>query len=134
MEPTVDLFYSRCLGLILPLATGVSFSNQVGGHACNHPEAEGLFIPLDDGCEQATRKALAHHFTGSWHSLSDEDVAVIDDALQRGNLGFIRVDRARLDDSVEAWVHVILDMKAAPLLSGFDPESNRAVLTWENSD
>ncbi len=42
--------------------------------------------------------------------------------------------RARLDDSVEAWVHVVLDINAAPLLSGFDPESNRAILTWENSD
>jgi hypothetical protein len=36
-----DLF-----GVIIPALTGIIWSNQVGGTACDHPEVEGIFVPL----------------------------------------------------------------------------------------
>jgi len=133
-KTTIDLSCGDYFGIILPRSTGVFFTNQVGGHACDHPELEGLFIPLDDGLDRPTRQVFEHHFQGSWATLTEEDAMVIDRALQKGNLGFIRVERSKLFDSVEAWVHVILDFKSVSIFIGFDGKSNRGILTWENSD
>ena len=36
-------------GLIIPEKTGIIYSNQTGGHTCNHPEVEGYYIPLMTG-------------------------------------------------------------------------------------
>ena len=33
-------------GIIVCVPTGVSWSNQAGGTACSHPEAEGVYVPL----------------------------------------------------------------------------------------
>jgi hypothetical protein len=93
-----------------------------------------LFIPLDDGVGRPTRHVFQQHFRGSWATLTEEDASVVDGALQKGNLGFICVDRTKLSDSVEAWVHIVLDLKAASGLSDFDLESNQGILTWQNSD
>jgi hypothetical protein len=134
MKPKIDLSCGDYFGIILPYATGFVFTNQVGGHACNHPELEGLFIPLDDGEERPTREAFQQHFHGSWATLTNEEATMIDGALLKGNLGFITVDRTRLPDSVEAWVHVLLDWERTRFLTDFDSKINQGILTWENSD
>ena len=102
MKPTVDMFWGDNLGLILPWTSGVIFTNQAGGYACNHPEAEGVFVPLDDGEGRPTRNGLARHFHGSWVSLTVKDADVIEQALKAGKLGFITVDRDKLGQSTEA--------------------------------
>ena len=134
MKATIDLACGDYFGIIMPCSTGVIFTNQVGGHSCNHPECEGLFIPLDDGVGRPTRHVFQQHFKGSWATLTEEDASVVDGALQKGNLGFICADRTKLSDSVEAWVHVVVNLKAASTFSDFDSGFNRGILTWQNSD
>jgi hypothetical protein len=41
-----DTIESGLLGIIVPMKTGVTWSNQAGGFACCHPELEGIYIPL----------------------------------------------------------------------------------------
>ena len=130
----VDLSCGDYFGIIIPRSTGVIFTNQVGGHSCKHPECEGIFIPLDDGIGRPTRYVLQQHFVGSWATLTEGDAKVVDGALQKGNLGFICVDRTKLAFSVEAWVHIVLDLKAASILSNFDSSYSQGILTWQNSD
>ena len=133
MKPVIDLCWGDHFGLILPWASGVLFTNQTAGHACEHPKMEGVFVPLDDGEGRPTRTALARHFQGSWISLTGEDADIIDRALRAGNLEFVCVDRSQLAFSKEAWVRVKLDLAAASdLVSNFS--SPDAILTWENSD
>ena len=134
MHPTVELIWGgNSFGLIVLCGSGVFYTNQTGGLACNHPVAEGVFVPLDDGVGRPTQYRLSQHFRGSWEALNEEDAKVIDTALKSGNLGFVSVSRKRLSESTEAWVHVELDLsKCGELLSNF--EDNKAILTWENSD
>ena len=35
-------------GLIVPKNTGVIYTNQTDGYACDHPTLEGVFIPLSN--------------------------------------------------------------------------------------
>jgi uncharacterized protein DUF6210 len=132
MAATINLACGDYFGLILPRSTGVIFTNQVGGHACNHPQQEGIFIPLDDGIGRPTRHVFAQHFTGSWATLMEKDAIVIDRAMRKGHLEFIQVDRSKLNDSLEAWVYVTLDLAATDYL--IDIGTNRGILTWQNSD
>jgi hypothetical protein len=34
------------VGLVIPCSSGVYYSNQTHGVVCNHPEVEGIYIPL----------------------------------------------------------------------------------------
>jgi len=34
------------IGVIVPMKTGVQWTNQTGGCGCHHPAVEGLFIPM----------------------------------------------------------------------------------------
>ena len=34
------------VGLILKVQSGVFYTSQVAGYACQHPEVEGVFYPL----------------------------------------------------------------------------------------
>lgn len=36
------------LGMIVPMPTGITWSNQTGGVSCSHPSIEGLFVPLEN--------------------------------------------------------------------------------------
>jgi len=38
--------HSFFVGLIVPQKTGVLWTNQTGAEACQHPELEGLFVPV----------------------------------------------------------------------------------------
>src|SRR6478735_2795556 len=46
MKPTIELWESVGLGLIVEMPSGVLYSNQTGGFSCLHPSAEGVFLPL----------------------------------------------------------------------------------------
>ena len=89
---------------------------------------------MDDGVGRPTQHIFEQHFRDAWATLTEEDASVVDGALRKGNLGFICVDRTKLSDSVEAWVHVVLNLKTASILSNFDSGPNQGILTWQNSD
>ncbi len=42
----IELWSLDNCGLILPREGGLKWSNQCGGISCNHPEIEGIYIPL----------------------------------------------------------------------------------------
>lgn len=65
--------------------------------------------------------------------LDDGAGAALDQGLaQIDVLKHLRVDRTKLHDSHEAWLHVQIQGGLPPLVPGTDPLP--AILTWENSD
>nr|WP_128797606.1 DUF6210 family protein [Corallococcus coralloides] len=141
--PLIRLYDSASLGLILLWPTGILYSNQAGGSFCLQPQAEGAFLPLVDELV-AQSELLRHHFTGpKWrgacvNGIDEETAQEIDRIL---GLSFVtrelgvRVDRARLEGSHEAWVYV--EVPAQPE-NGFASleriPASQGILTWPNSD
>jgi hypothetical protein len=138
-DKPVVLLYNLCgVGLIIPWPSGVIYQGQVGGHYCLPFREEGIFVPLEfESFDQA--RELHEFFTGpkwgGWcgEGIDDQTADFIDQSLARIPLyeeGFIKVDRSRLWESVEAWIYV--DVQEEPCLTGLTP--CKAILTWPNSD
>ena len=147
----VRLYEQAGLALVVEAPTGVVYSNQTGGYSCLQPELEGALIPLRNDVELPSKKLLSpehelcdyfegppHKGTGAVRGLSGSDADVIDGVLDKWRIPWVRVDRERLEQSHEAWVHVLVSPEPsdtpAPLFRGFEPYPARAVLTWCNSD
>ena len=132
-KPIVELFDYDGLGLIVLFPSGVIFTNQVGGHACLHPEAEGVFVPLSVGHKKILF-ALQQHFNSNWHHIEEIDAQVIDKLLRSDEFEFITVDKTKLEESFEAWIYVDIEevSETFPLLNGFG--KTKGVLIWQNSD
>lgn len=133
----IDLGRFDGLGLIIQHTSGVFYTNQVAGHGCLHPEVEGVFFPLETDINRYELNTLKQHFSGDWEALNDAEADLVETVLRRSsrNLNWISVDRSRLKDSFEAWVHVKLDPKKTKMndtVKGFD--NSFGVLTWPNSD
>lgn len=142
-KPLVQLWDAKQFGLIVLRHSGVYFSNQTGGYACYHPIVEGVFIPLGEEASNQ-EKELQGHFTGhkwaGWccDGIDGETADFIDSVMAKSDLTKdVTVDRARLKESHEAWVHV--DFRntepygfGSVEVSGFG--ICKGVLTWENSD
>lgn len=116
MEADVSGFHRA--GLIVATGEPFLWSNQTGGHACNHPVAAGRYVPLVvDGLEDW----LSEFFAGasgkfrSWctgdegERLGEEDADVIDEKLAEffdyarapWLLLRLKVDRNKLQESQE---------------------------------
>ena len=141
-EPIVKLWQAGGIGLILLHGSGVFYTNQTGGHACSHPEAEGTYVPLHDELLRQ-QKLLREHFTGpkwgGWctDGIDEETAVFIDEVLARSPYtDMLRVDRGRHEESHEAWIYVRIEVaegEAGRLLwQGLAVRDG--VLTWENSD
>jgi uncharacterized protein DUF6210 len=132
--PRKTTFYVPQEGLILKHPTGVWWQGQAGGMACTHPEAEGVFIPLDvyDGISDA----LHEHCCWDTSLAKAQEIAVtrISKCLSE-HLPFLHVDADFLADSTEAWLHVRID--AAKIHDGLgqwtfnfiDPKDDK----WQNA-
>jgi hypothetical protein len=130
------------LGLILLEPSGVFCYNQVCGHSCLQKFEEGVFSYVrDDGNE--LYKEVSEYLLYK-DSLTPEDADFLDSQfIQSYDTKYLRVDRNRLDDSMEAWVYVTVDQS---LINNLKNESvyyntafkgftcTGAVLTWDNSD
>jgi hypothetical protein len=128
--------------LLVRCSSGVSYQNQIGGASCSLGEIEGILAPI--GLEPESIKKIARFDYATVNGVLPADVAdAIDDVLLKSLVSsHIRVDRNRLDDSMEAWIHVVV---SSPVSN--DPERSRdyygavfgfgtvdGVLTWPNSD
>jgi hypothetical protein len=127
----IDLGCYGNIGLVLKVQSGVSYTSQVAGYACQHPEIEGVFYPLRVEPGKAELFSLTQRFKGQWHHIDEGDADFIDKVLRRNGHATVLVDRTRLEDSYEAWVHVIAK-GGLDGLSGFD--DCEAILIWPNSD
>jgi len=140
-KPIIRLWNLVGLGLIVAHPSGVIYSNQTGGYACDHPEMEGVFVPLHDTDPYVDQyQQLDQHFyygpkwRGHCYSGIDEETAAVVDEILTGSYLTRRltVNRDKLRDSEEAWIHVII---APPRERDFDGyPSGVGVLTWPNSD
>jgi hypothetical protein len=127
----IDVDWYDNLGLILKVQSGVFYTSQVAGYACQHPEVEGVFYPLRVEPGKAELFSLQQHFRGSWSHIDEADADLIDGVLRKNGHHNLSVDRAKLDDSYEAWVHLVV-MTGLEDISGFG--DCEAVLVWPNSD
>ncbi|NOK09641.1 DUF6210 family protein [Corallococcus exercitus] len=141
--PLIRLYDSTSLGLILLWPTGILYSNQTGGSMCLQPQAEGAFLPLVDELV-AQEDLLRQHFTGpKWrgacgNGIDEETAQEIDRILGLSSvtreLG-LRVDRARLEESHEAWVYVEVPAQPENRLASLERiPASQGILTWANSD
>lgn len=153
-QPVIRL--DGCVGtaLIISHPTGIIYVNQAGGTACLQPGYEGALVPfgndvaLEGNVLMGFQEALETHFTGPKHGgggatsgLDDEDAEVIDAIFADTAYGsWFKVDRHRLKDSMEAWVHVIVrgdegaGGEVPDICRGLGPFTKAAVLIWMNSD
>lgn len=128
--------------LIVEHPSGVVYQNQVGGVTCGQAELQGVLAPLDASAE-AVHRIESCPYPAARDGISAEIADTIDQVLAaEPALHFLKVDRARLDECLEAWVHVKIDSPESdvPTLQGpyFGPVygfgSVKGVLTWPNSD
>lgn len=128
--------------LLVEQASGVVYRNQVGGVTCWQAELEGVLAPLEINQADVERIMRLRYPPG--HGISAEIADVLDAALA-GQPGarYLKVDRARLHESLEAWVYVVADTQddtpdhlLGPDYFGAVLGFGRvnAVLTWPNSD
>jgi hypothetical protein len=130
------------LGLILLEPSGVFYYNQACGHSCLQKFEEGIFSYIrDDG--QELYKAVSEYLLYK-DSLTPKDADLLDSQfIQSCDAKYLRVDRNRLDNSMEAWVYVTIDQALNDNLKNESVYYNTAfkgftctgaVLTWDNSD
>lgn len=128
----VCLYNLEQLALIIKSESDVAYYNQAGGYACLKPSSEGILILIDDEM-RAILKGLSFIIINK-PRLTDKDADQIDDILNSntGSKGLI-VDRNKLEDSMEAWVHVLINYQNANFdIKGF--KEVEGILTWNNSD
>ena len=140
--PIVDT--NRMPGLIILEKTGVYYTNQAGGVACLHPVREGYFVPFDLGYEnwRELRWDLERlgDSIGTWIGLSSEDADKLDSLFEVHKVP-LKVERALLGSSYEAWVYVrVLNLEECGVRFGkvkecyYQDDYPLAVLVYENSD
>lgn len=115
IKPTIRLWDSKGLGLIILMPSGVNYTNQVGGHCCLQPQAEGVFIPLLNEVVNQ-EEMLYNYFVGSkWHgwcsdNIDDETADFIDNVLSLSTCTkILKVDRTKYSESCEAWIYVDIE-------------------------
>lgn len=140
MLPKIELCEAGA-GLLIPHPSGVVYQAQARGFSCEQVELEGVFVPFGDPRLgpplEAWFEGPKYQGSGARHGLDLEDADQIDRVLRAWHPERIAVtvDRARLRDSFEAWVHVVIHGDDEPYpFSGFGPYPRTAVLTWTNSD
>jgi uncharacterized protein DUF6210 len=113
-KPVISLYGLEGLGLIVPYPSGVLYTHQTGGTNCAHPVEEGVFVPLGSECRVAQR--LGALFQDQIRArLTNADADALDAVLHTPEAPFavtpaffLEIDRARLADSMEAWLYVTI--------------------------
>lgn len=129
----IDICLCDIVAIILKAKTGFKYSNQTGGVCCNHPEQEGLLIPLEN--IDIISAVLCKELTIGTFIDNPSYVNKFDTLFQKLKLP-LEVDKELLAECQEAWIHVNITEEAnkfefTPLygLAGM-----KAVLIYTNSD
>lgn len=127
--------------LVVEHPSGVSYQNQVGGIVCAQGELEGVLAPVELMPDNAER--IMNFPYGAGRGISAAVADMIDAVLASEPAArYLTVDRARLDQSFEAWVFVLVASSESATLDPLGTYSGaplgfgmtRGVLTWPNSD
>ena len=164
--PTIRLWDHDGFGLIVEYPSGVLYSNQTMGYHVTNPEVEGVYVPLKNEVKHYSSKftspqtELFNYFRGPKHKgwgartgLDTADADFIDEVLERWEMSdSLKVNRERLRESHEAWVHAIilkdegdfevdesdaldvLNTHGLSIFSSFEPYPRAGILTWRNTD
>lgn len=124
----VELWNVDSPGVIVEIPTGVRWSNQTGGTACNHPEVEGVFVPM------ASVQPDPDPFIDEWGRPYDRDAVAA--WLLAADLDDVFEPREEADEMAEAWIPVrvrafIPDGRAIQLQTFW---GKNAIITYPNSD
>src|SRR5689334_7767548 len=96
--------------LLIEYPSGVTYRHQAGGTLCWRPELEGVLAPIDisDAHVEEVMKLPYDHGLGISAAIADGL-----DAILAANPGsrYLTVDRDRMNESMEAWVHVCAETK-----------------------
>jgi len=113
----VGLYSLSGAALIIPMKTGVIFTNQVNGYACDQPELEGLLIPFnDDHLLEDYQLTLEYQLMSlfednGWGKLIEAQANKINELLhQFPETNCALVDMSKLNESYEAWVWCHLNL------------------------
>jgi hypothetical protein len=133
----VNLFGLNQCAVIVLMGTGVVYVNQVGGTLCRQNEAEGILVPfaseLDGASQELTLLTHLRKLLLEALSLTNEQADSVNALLAAGCPSLaITVDRSRLDENCEAWVHVDIHQGEFSSMQGFG--ECKGILTWPNSD
>src|SRR5471030_2961595 len=93
--------------LIIEHKSGVRYLNQVGGALCREAALEGVLCPIEMTEEQANRISGLTFVVGR-RGIGAELADSIDEVLASNPDVHVRVDRTRLDECWEAWIHVTI--------------------------
>jgi len=122
---------SHLPALVIEAPTGVQFSFQVGGSIHWRKSIEGVLYPV-----AATGFAAADTLGQKLHSiafelvsLSDREADRIDALFSRDAAIELRVDRDKLSDSCDSWIHMKLLRAGDWLMRGFALPLD-CLLTW----
>lgn len=99
---------------------GMAITNQCGGYACLHPSAVGFLLRLPLKLETEIFDYFVGDKWGGWcdKGIDAETADFLDPIIKPHGL---TVDRDKMGDDMEAWIHVRWRDRAA-------------ILTWGNSD
>jgi hypothetical protein len=108
--------------LVIGRESGVEYWFQVGGSACWKRHMEGAIYPL-----VLTGHRTAGALGDDLHELMYELVGMdsrradlLDDLLGTFDALGIKVDRTKLDDSCDQWVHVLVEHTNGPYMQDFE--------------
>ena len=139
MPMTVELLWGlEQTALILLEPSGITFTNQVGGTGCEHPTAEGILVPVGhdhpvERPELGLTERLWDMDWGSYGGITSDFEDEIEEVLSsNSHTAHIRVDRNRLRDHREAWIHVVVG--ASDPQDPTQTHGRPGILTWPNSD
>jgi hypothetical protein len=134
MKPNkeVSLYGLEQLALIIKMESEVTYSNQAGGYACMQPSCEGVLTIIEDDTKIIINNISKQTINKT--KLTFEDADIIDSILQlNAGVKHLLIDRDKLKESMEAWIHVLINHKNDnSTLKGFI--ENKGILTWNNSD
>lgn len=130
-KPVAQLIEHPWPMVLVPWSSGVVFRVQCGGRGCYQLDLEGVCLPLVNG-ERLNRELTALH-PGCAQPISLIEANLLDEILHdvHGD-SLMTIDRDRLSESYEAWVHVIIQAQWDEVLRDF--RGRRAILTWQNCD
>jgi len=132
-ERIISLYSLSALGLILDDETSnVTYLNQTSGTLCAQRYARGVFVFVENEVKSLYKVITPYMKEKS--RLTTEDADFLDAAFS-GKLYAknLLVDRTKLKQSSEAWVHVKINPDAKnSCYTGFNAVSG--ILTWDNSD
>jgi len=141
----VELQELNGLYVIASHPTHITYTFQCGGYICRNNEMEGFLVSLEY-TEPAEEALYDYFFNGPkymghcYNGIDTDDADQIEEILRIKENGWatnwIKVDRTRLNDSVESWIYIRPEEGShIPYCYNYPTDPNsEMVLIWNNSD